>query len=173
MIAGNNKPSFRGIDQAIRRRLHLIPFTVTIPQSEIDPQLAEKLRAEWSGILQWAVDGYREYRRLGLAPPTIVIAATEAYLIEEDSFGRWVEECCIVGKEQWGIGTPLWASWKAWAERNNERPGSRKAFAQSMDAQGFHPSKSQEVRGYDGIDLKPRQGNGEDDGPTADHWGDG
>jgi putative DNA primase/helicase len=30
LIAGNHKPSLRSVDEAIRRRLHLIPFNVTI-----------------------------------------------------------------------------------------------------------------------------------------------
>ena len=31
VIAGNHKPGLRSVDEAIRRRLNLIPFTVTIP----------------------------------------------------------------------------------------------------------------------------------------------
>ena len=31
-IAGNHKPGLRAVDEAIRRRLNLIPFTVTIPR---------------------------------------------------------------------------------------------------------------------------------------------
>ena len=31
LIAGNHKPGLRSVDEAIRRRMHLIPFTVTIP----------------------------------------------------------------------------------------------------------------------------------------------
>src|SRR5262249_42358551 len=31
IIMGNHKPGLRSVDEAIRRRFHLIPFTVTIP----------------------------------------------------------------------------------------------------------------------------------------------
>src|SRR5437879_4712884 len=34
VLAGNHKPGLRSVDEAIRRRLHLVPFTVTIPLSE-------------------------------------------------------------------------------------------------------------------------------------------
>lgn len=44
-------------------------------------------------------------------------------------------------------------SWKAWAETNNERPGSRKAFARAMQTHGYEPEKKG-VRGYAGIELK-------------------
>jgi hypothetical protein len=57
-------------------------------------------------------------------------------------------------RDRWSEGSRLWESWKAWAETNNERPGSRKGFAQAMQAHGYQPDK-QGVRGYAGIELKP------------------
>ena len=68
VVVGNHKPSLSSVDEAIRRRIHLIPFTVTIPPAERDHDLADKLRAEWGGILQWAIDGCLEWQRLGLDP---------------------------------------------------------------------------------------------------------
>src|SRR5262249_30890932 len=47
LIIGNHRPGLRSVDEAIRRRVHLIPFTVTIPRGERDPDLAQKLRTEW------------------------------------------------------------------------------------------------------------------------------
>src|SRR5262249_24891841 len=46
MIAGNHKPSLRSVDESIRRRFNLLPFTVTIPPEERDRDLPEKLKAE-------------------------------------------------------------------------------------------------------------------------------
>lgn len=46
VIAGNHKPSLRSVDEAVKRRFNLIPFTETIPEAECDPKLAEKLREE-------------------------------------------------------------------------------------------------------------------------------
>jgi putative DNA primase/helicase len=43
MIAGNHKPRLRSVDEAIRRRFHLIPFAVTIPEADRDKDLSEKL----------------------------------------------------------------------------------------------------------------------------------
>lgn len=155
MICGNHKPSLRGVDEAIRRRFHLIPFTVTIAPDKRDLGLANKLKAEWNGILQWAVDGCLEWQRIGLSPPAAVRDATAEYLTDEDSFSRWLDDCCVIGKWEWGIGDRLWKSWKEWAETNNEWSSTRKAFAGMMKSKGFEPSKSQEVRGYKGINLRP------------------
>jgi putative DNA primase/helicase len=56
MISGNHKPSLTGVDEAIRRRLLLVPFTVQIPPEERDPALSEKLKAEWPAILRWMIE---------------------------------------------------------------------------------------------------------------------
>src|SRR5262249_20752119 len=61
LIVGNHKPILRNVDEATRRRLHLIPFAVTIKPAERNQQLAEELKAEWAGILQWAIDGCLEW----------------------------------------------------------------------------------------------------------------
>jgi P4 family phage/plasmid primase-like protien len=152
VIAGNHKPALSTIDEAIRRRLYLVPFTV--PIAEPDRELPDKLRVEWPGILAWMIQGCLSWFENGLNPPDAVRTATAAYLSEEDSLAQWIEECCIVEKRQWGVGARLWQSWKGWAEVNNEAPGSRKAFAEAMAAHGFAKDKSQGVRGYSGIDLK-------------------
>ena len=73
-VAGNHKPSLKNVDDAIRRRLHLIPFT--FKPKEPDRDLADKLVAEWPGILRWAIDGCLEWQRVGLAPPPAVVEAT-------------------------------------------------------------------------------------------------
>ena len=101
VIAGNHKPGLRSVDEAIRRRLHLIPFTITIPQEERDPSLAEKLRAEFPGILAWAIQGCLEWQREGLKPPAVVRDATAEYLDAEDAVARWIEECCVIEPHVW------------------------------------------------------------------------
>jgi putative DNA primase/helicase len=161
VIAGNHKPSLNSVDEAIRRRFHLVPFTVTIPEAERDPELPEKLKAEWQGILAWAVDGCLEWQKIGLAPPPAVRKATDEYLAEEDAIARWIDECCVTGSQHWGIGAELWDCWKHWSETNSERPRSRKWFAYEMEKHDFRPEKSQHVRGYARITLRSRRARSE------------
>jgi P4 family phage/plasmid primase-like protien len=56
-LASNHLPQIRGTDGGIWRRIRLIPFLETIADHEKDPTLPEKLQAEASGILAWAVRG--------------------------------------------------------------------------------------------------------------------
>ena len=53
IITGNHKPGLRSVDEAMRRRFHLIPFAAKIPAEKRDPKLIEKLNAELPGILTW------------------------------------------------------------------------------------------------------------------------
>jgi putative DNA primase/helicase len=154
IIAGNHKPGLSGVDEAIRRRFHLVPFTVTIPENKRDTQFADKLRPEWPGILLWMIEGCSQWLADGLNPPAAVREATAAYLSEEDAFGQWIEECCVTGSKRFGIGVKLWSSWKPWADVHNVPAGNRTTFAESMKEHGHDPDKSQGVRGYSGIELK-------------------
>ena len=136
-IAGNHKPGLRNVDEAIRRRFNLIPFDVKIPAEKRDPNLPEKLKAEWPAILKWMIAGCLEWQRVGLAPPKAVTAATEEYFEAEDAFGQWLTECGVVGANQEAPSAHLFASWSAWAERAGEHVGSQKRFSQSLLARGF------------------------------------
>jgi P4 family phage/plasmid primase-like protien len=159
LILGNHKPVLRGVDEAIRRRLHLIPFMVTIPEAERDPHLPEKLRAEGPAILRWMLIGCAAWRREGLAPPAKVIAATEAYLANEDIIAAWIEERCEVGPWRYATLKELYPSWKAWADANGEAAGSRRQLAKALDARpGLtrRPLPGANIQGWEGIQLLPQ-----------------
>jgi putative DNA primase/helicase len=95
-VAGNHKPAIRNIDEAMKRRLHLIPFTITVPPERRDKHLQQKLLAERDGILAWAVQGCLDWQRDGrLDPPQRVVDATEEYFEAEDALGRWLDERCV------------------------------------------------------------------------------
>ena len=153
VIAGNHKPSLRSVDEAIRSRFNLIPFLVTIPIEERDLQLGEKLKAEWSGILQWMIDGCVAWQEVGLAPPKSVTEATSAYLESEDGLAAWMEEACERDPGAFETSSDLFASWKAWAERSGEVPGALKAFRQSLEKRGLHESRQHSKRGFVGLRL--------------------
>ncbi|WP_165798821.1 phage/plasmid primase, P4 family [Shimia abyssi] len=91
-IAGNNMPSFAGIDEAIRARVVLVPFTVTIPPEKRDKTLPDKLRSEAPAILRWAIDGALQWHQRGLDVPDSITAASNAYFHDEDILGQFLED---------------------------------------------------------------------------------
>jgi putative DNA primase/helicase len=154
VIAGNHKPAIRNVDEAMRRRLHLIPFTMTIPPSQRDQKLPEKLLAERDGILAWAVDGCRQWQRIGLKPPAAVAAATEEYFEAEDSLGRWLDEKCERGPNLTETSAALFAAWKVWAEANGEFIASVKWLSENLVSRGFQQHRDHRARGFRGLRLR-------------------
>ena len=136
-IAGNHTPGLGGVDEAMRRRFHMIPFSVTIPKPERDTDLVEKLKAEWPGILAWAIRGCLMWRALGLQKPKAVVEASEAYLEAEDAVGTWINEKCERRPHAWTASADLFASWSAWAKSAGEEIGSQKAFTEALKGRGF------------------------------------
>ena len=153
MIAGNHKPRLRSVDEAMRRRFHLIPFAFTVPPAERDKDLAEKLKAEWPAILRWMIDGCLIWQRDGLNPPQAVIDATNKYLETEDLIGTWIEDRCECKTSYHDTSASLFASWKAWAELNGEFVGSQKQFAEKLQGRGMEQIKigNKNARGFRGI----------------------
>jgi putative DNA primase/helicase len=157
LICGNHKPSLRSIDEAIRRRMNLVPFTVTIPEGERDQKLGERLKAEYRGILNWAIEGCFSWQQQGLNPPDVVRNATEQYLSAEDIIAQWLDECCLVSSQAGSSrASVLYGSYKSWAEAGNEHVLSQRRFGQKLQDKGFNKRESHGFV-YDGIALREGQ----------------
>ena len=144
LIAGNHKPSLQTVDEAIRRRFYLIPFSVTIPPEERDEQLLDILKAEWPGILAWAIAGCVDWQRDGLAPPVAVRKATAGYLTDEDAVGRFLAEWYEPDPDGLiEIRGTLFDAWCVWCKKTKECAGTAKAFSAHLAgryARREHPS---------------------------------
>ena len=176
IIAGNHRPGLRSVDEAIRRRFHLVPFVVTIPESERDEQLGEKLKGEWPGILYWMIEGCLAWQAEGLRPPEAVRSATAEYLEAEDSLAAWIEDVGEPDPSAWESSSALYRSWKGWAERAGEHPGTQRKFSQKLEdrgeAFGIRKVRMNSGKGFSGLRVtKPDligQGSASDAGGEAD-----
>lgn len=154
---GNHKPIVNDTSAGTWRRIRLIPFDQTIPENKRDPQLAEKLRAELPGILNWALDGLRRVHERGLVVPDAVKLATAQYREESDRFAEFLAEKCIVGKRHFASSKDLWAVWCDWCRETGEKEGTRRSLGKDLsDRQFCKKMKSQagkDVRGWEGIGI--------------------
>jgi len=155
VIVGNHKPAIRNIDEAMKRRMHMIPFTVTIAPERRDTRLTEKLLAERDGILAWALAGCLAWQREGLQPPASVKSATEEYFESEDALGRWLDERCVREPNAKSLTAELFTDWKQWAEASGEFIGAQRRFSDLLITRGLDKWRnSAGVRGFQGIGLK-------------------
>lgn len=154
IIAANHKPGLRGIDEAIRRRILIAPFTVQIPKAERDTKLARKLQVEWPAILRWMIDGCIKWKQDGLNVPVIVRDTTDEYLNAQDVLAQWLDENVHCGDDRAFTRTKdLFKRWKKWCEARNHFAGTELAFADDLADRGFERHHRKDGRGFKGLWL--------------------
>ncbi len=154
-VSGNHKPTLSaGVDDAMKRRFNMIPF-VNKPEVP-DLELADKLKAELSGILRWLINGCRDWQVTGLAPPEAVNEATRDYFEAQDIFGRWLTDCCTVSP---GVGqerpAKLLASYQDWCKENAEPEPDNRKLRPMLERMGLKYVVNKGARIVRGISLKP------------------
>lgn len=151
-LATNHKPVIRGTDDAIWRRICLVPFVQKFEGETADKTLPEKLRAELPGILRWAVEGCLMWQRDGLGLPDEVKNAVKEYRDEMDILGSFIEECCEVGNGKLANASQLYKAYKAWAEAGGEFYITQTQFGRKMRERGFEKDKQGTIL-YRGIGI--------------------
>jgi putative DNA primase/helicase len=134
VLVTNHLPRVRGTDEAIWRRLRVVPFTVTIPVAERIPDFG-KLLTELHGqaILAWLVRGAVDYYRHGLTEAEQVVQATFNYRQQEDVFAQFLTECTVGIRGRTKVKT-LQAAWKAWAQDAGVPIGRNQDFIEQIEA---------------------------------------
>ena len=143
-----SQAAIRSVDEAIRRRFHLVPFAVTIPPEERDGELAEKLKAEWPGILEWMIEGALEWQADGLQPPQAVREATEAYLAAEDAIAAWIDDSANVHRPRGSRSADCSHPGQHGQSERENMPEPMKRFAQTLETRGFLRHKMTQGRGF-------------------------
>ncbi len=151
VIATNHRPTVRGTDYAIWRRIRLIPFTVTISENERDPRLAEKLQDELPGILNWAIQGCLAWQRDGLKPPSAVVSATKEYRESEDQVGEFLRDRCVVGEGHRVTKAALHRAYADWC--GGEGVLGPRQFTARLRERGVEDKRTSSAWGWVGVGL--------------------
>lgn len=153
-IAGNTKPSFRGVDEAMRRRFVLLPFNVTIPPEMRDPELPEKLKAEAGQILGWMIGGCLEWQKVGLKVPASVTAASGQYLDDEDVVGNFLSDETESDASYFVSTTDLHQRFCQWCGTQGLSPWTLRTLQKEVESRGFQTHRRNTGRGFLGLRLK-------------------
>jgi len=162
-MATNHKPDIPADDPAMWRRVHLIPFNVTIPKEDQDKDLPEKLRNEMSGVLNWAIEGAVEWNKNGLNPPEIILSATDDYHAQMDTFARFCKEV-IVKRE--GTSVPkkdVFNAYQNWQFEEGGENLSMTDFRERMVNAGFEEDRTKVARVWKNIELQEGSLDGSED----------
>jgi putative DNA primase/helicase len=155
-LATNHRPAIHGTDDAIWRRIRLIPFRQQFMGRKQDPALREKLEAELSGILSWAVAGCLEWQRVGLGKAPAIEAATLNYRQESDHVGRFLNERCSARPQDHSPGKELFEAYVEWCGLSGEKPESNNIFAKALAERGIRKKRTRAGTVYEGLGLRPQ-----------------
>lgn len=160
VLIGNHAPRLKGRSKAMERRLRIVPFKHR--PKVADQKLKENLRSEAPAILRWMIEGCLQWQRTGLRSAPAVDAETSAYFEQQDTFGRWLEERCLIDQTLSGKPSNLLSDFISWGKDNNELPVTSVEFREMIErTQGLKYVKIQGDRSVKGIGLKPTPGQAE------------
>ena len=152
---GNHQPRITTADDALRRRINIVPFNNKPAQP--DPDLERQLRLEGPGILRWMIDGVLDWQAHGLVRPPVVTQATAAYFDDQDLFQQWLDDECDAepgNTHKWETATNLYGSWRDYTARAGEQPGHQNAFGERLKRFGFRSERNKSGRFWSGIQLR-------------------
>jgi putative DNA primase/helicase len=155
-LATNHAPKV--YDDAMWRRIRRVPFPRSVPPDERDVRIKAELKSPRSPIsraaLAWAVEGAVLWHAGGLGTATAVELDTAEYEVEEDKFGRFLDDEAEVQGELVVSYRDLYDRYKMWCVREGELPMTGTAFGRKLSERGFQKQTSVRPIAYKGLALK-------------------
>ena len=142
-LAVNHRPSIKGRDAGIWRRVLLTPWRATFDgEAKRDRgQIEAELFAEGAGILNWMIQGFQRWREEGLRPPSAVQAETNNYRNASDSIAAWMAEECFTGESAATGSTDLFVAYKQWCYRAGFEELTQTSFGRALEEMGYEKDR--------------------------------
>lgn len=149
VLQTNHPPAVRDRDPAIWRRIVVLPFDAHVSDEQEDAGLVDQLLEEAPGILNWMLDGFRNYQLAGLkqAQPVKVKAATKAYWARENAVEQFVEEQCERVQHRTPSST-MEKAFNKWARKLGLPSMNSTALGKALGALGVERWHTKSMRGW-------------------------
>ena len=148
VLAGNHRPDIADTSNGMWRRVLLVGFDEVFDEGRRDPDLLAKLKLEGSGILNWALEGLRQWQKGGLAVPQAIAQSTDAYRQEQDIIGEWILDTCDAGRNCSARKPDLYRAYRSWCEVNGHMPCGQSKLTRRLNERGYQlQSDRRSVRG--------------------------
>ena len=156
ILATNNKPEIKGGSHGTWRRLHLIEFGVKFgsdghPKAGKKDKIISELKSEASGILNWLIEGFQNFRQEGLKQPKAVEQATQHYREDQDPLVEFINSNCYIDENISVTISDLREAYNNYTEQEE----SAVWFGRAMAEKGFRATRqgSARTRIYKGSSL--------------------
>lgn len=139
-LVANHKPATESEDDAIWRRIRVIPFDHEIPEAERDESVKRILRGDAqvrSAILAWAVRGCLDWRQGGLRMPATVRKATDSYRQECDPLAEFLADGCVFEASAKVEVTKLFEAYERFCGENGDKALSKREVGRRLTKRGL------------------------------------
>ena len=157
LVSTNHMPVFNDDKgEHMAERLKFLHCRNSIPEAERDPFLRDKLSRERSGILNWALEGLRDFIDNGYQLPKCESsdALMQRYRQKYDTIYAFVSECCVVDKKSSVRKTDLEAEYNTYCNDNNLSAVADRNMQDRMASHGFALGVKDGYKVYKGLRLK-------------------
>ncbi|MDZ7824153.1 MAG: phage/plasmid primase, P4 family [Ahrensia sp.] len=162
-MSGNGYPKTQETDNGTWRRLVVVKWPKTIPtdqQRDFEDVLAD-FKPEYSGILNWMIEGARIFLEEGLDIAQESIEETQKYRVDMDPLAGFVGQCLEpCDKSTEGIqASQMYGMYTLWCSENGAAPISMTGFGKklngySLPGGGSITRDDQRIRHYHGVKIK-------------------
>jgi putative DNA primase/helicase len=156
LLVGNHAPRLKARTPAMERRLRVVPFDNT--PTNPDPDLKDKLRAEYPAILRWMLDGCATWQRERIGTADAIRQATAGYFEAQDVFRCWLEERCTLHPNMSERPGRVQADYAEYLRESGEPPASASEFRELLErTKGVKYAKIKGTPWVKGLGLKPHK----------------
>lgn len=164
ILCTNHMPKLSGGDDALWRRIVVVPFSMRFWDAATDAPgletlrqdkgLPQRLKSQGAAILAWMVEGSREWLAEGLPVPDSLRQLTAEHRGKVDLMQQFIKECCDKGTAfQVAAGT-LQSAFERYCRERGESTLSPQKVSERLKRLGF-PIKKSGCNFYCGLRLKP------------------
>lgn len=152
-IDTNYEPKFKNFDEAIKRRLVIIPFTNSFTGKLQDKNLESALRDDCKAVLKFIIDGAYDYYQNGLHEPEIVRQELEDYYSRADSVQSFLDNATQHEDGSLIQSSALHQAYVSYCQSYQYEPDNIKDFSMTLAQKGFEKKQKNKGAFFKNIKL--------------------
>lgn len=136
-IVGNDRPQVSNFDEALHRRMNVVPFERPFTEEQRDKNIKQKLKEEYPQILRLLVDYCLHWQKEGLKQSESMKGVLNDYQAEQDKVGKFLEDYTQV--DPYGVVncTRAYKAFKKWCDDNGHKAENQTRFGIKMKKKGY------------------------------------
>lgn len=158
VLQANKMPVVNDPSEGFWRRCYPVQFKVNLgelamAERRTDSEMQAAIERERAGILNWLLEGYAEFRAVGLMPPPGVTRLKKSLRALADPVGQFLLEKTARADGARTKTSDLHKAFAAWCEAEGDKPMSAKGFTAQMLALDYERMKSGDHWYWLGLEL--------------------